>query len=256
MSIRISIITAVYNREETISSAIESVLNQQYKNVEYIVVDGKSTDRTQEIIQRYRSQIAKSICEEDNGIYEALNKGIRESTGDVVGFLHADDLLASKNVLGKVADAFSDPSIEAAYGDLLYVNKNNPERIVRYWKSGSFQVNRFRWGWMPPHPTVYLRRQSYVNLGSYREEFKISADYELLVRMMFKEKLKTAYIDDVLVKMRIGGLSNSSMSNRMIANREDRIAWKVNGLPPPFALQLLKPLRKLRQFWERPEIDR
>ncbi len=249
---RISIITAVYNRASTIASAIESVLNQQDVQIEYIIVDGNSTDGTGDVVLRYKNHISKYVCESDSGIYDALNKGIQLATGDIVGFLHADDLLASPKVISQIAAAFADPNIDAAYGDLTYVSAERTDHIVRYWKSGAFRLKRFRWGWMPPHPTVYLRRQKYIELGGYRDDFQISADYELLVRMMFKHRLTTAYIDDVLVKMRLGGKSNASMSNRLLANREDRLAWTVNGLKPPFGLQLFKPLRKLRQYWTRP----
>ncbi len=252
MSNRISIITAVYNRASTIASAIETVLSQQDVDIEYIIVDGNSTDGTRDVVLQYQDRIAKYICESDSGIYDALNKGIRASTGDIVGFLHADDLLAGPHVIRQVADVFKDSTIEAAYGDLTYVTADRPEHIVRYWKSKAFRLNRFRWGWMPPHPTVYLRREKYLELGGYRDDFQISADYELLVRMMFKHRLKTAYIEDVLVKMRLGGKSNASMGNRLLANREDSLAWTVNGLYPPIGLQLLKPLRKLRQYWTRP----
>lgn len=253
MNPRISIITAVLNRESTIASAIESVLAQEDANIEYIIVDGKSSDRTLDIVGRYDGRIAKVVCEKDAGIYDALNKGIRTATGDIVGFLHADDLLAGPRVIREVAKAFHDPSVDAAYGDLLYVSPDAPDQIVRYWKSGAFRLNRFRWGWMPPHPTVYLRRERYLEFGGYRGDFQISADYELLVRMMFKLQLKTAYVDEVLVKMRLGGMSNASIQNRMLANREDYRAWAVNGLKPPIGLQILKPLRKLKQFWNRPK---
>lgn len=255
MSTRISIITAVYNRASTIQVAIESVLSQRDVNVEYIVIDGNSTDGTQDVIGRYRQHISKYISEPDSGIYDALNKGIQTATGDVVGFIHADDLLASPNVLRRIADAFKNESVDAVYGDLVYVAPDRLDQIVRYWKSGIASDPRFRRGWMPPHPTFYLRRKHYLNLGGYREDFQISADYELLLRMMFKHRLKTAYIDDVLVKMRLGGKSNKSMGNRLLANREDRYAWQVNGLQPPFALQIFKPLRKVYQYWLRPSKD-
>ncbi|MDZ4848399.1 MAG: glycosyltransferase, partial [Pirellulaceae bacterium] len=165
----------------------------------------------------------------------------------------ADDLFAGPDVVSKISKFFLDPSIDAVYGDLVYVDAGRLDRIVRYWKSGKFQSNRFRRGWMPPHPTVYLRRQRYLDFGVYRKDFQISADYELLIRMMFKQCVKTAYLDEVIVKMRLGGKSNASMHNRLLANWEDRRAWEVNDLRPPFALQLLKPLRKLRQFWTRPK---
>jgi glycosyltransferase involved in cell wall biosynthesis len=253
MSPKITIITAVFNRATTVQTSIESVLNQRDANIEHIIIDGNSTDGTQEVVRRFDSNIAKFISEPDSGIYNALNKGIRAATGDVVGFLHADDMLANPNVIRSISDAFQDPEIDAAYGDLVYVDAQHPDQIVRYWKSGKAASSRFRRGWMPPHPTFYLRRAHYVKFGGYREDFHISADYELLLRMLFKHRLKPAYIEDVLVKMRLGGKSNVSMANRLLANREDRHAWEVNDLRPPFGLQLFKPLRKIYQYWLRPK---
>lgn len=252
MGTRISIITAVYNRESTIAAAIDSVLSQRDVDIEYIVVDGNSSDATPDIVRRYGGRIDRYIREEDAGIYDALNKGIAAATGDVVGFLHADDFLADPEVLRRVADEFSDESVDAAYGDLVYVNAEATANVIRYWKSGGFHRERFRWGWMPPHPTVYLRRRCYEQFGLYRSDFKISADYELLIRMLYSHRMTTRYIDRVLVCMRLGGLSNASLRNRMLANHEDKLAWTVNGLKAPFGLQLLKPIRKIRQFWERP----
>ena len=253
MSVRISIITAVYNRVTTIQSSIESVLNQRGASIEYIVIDGNSTDGTQDVICRYQGSLAKYVSEPDTGIYNALNKGIAAATGDVVGFIHADDMLANPYAIRGIATAFQDPSVDAAYGDLVYVDSEHPDRIVRYWKSGKAGTSRFLRGWMPPHPTFYLRRKHYLDLGGYREDFQISADYELVLRMLFKQQLKPAYIEDVLVRMRLGGKSNVSMGNRLLANREDRLAWQVNGLKPPMGLQLFKPLRKLYQYWLRPK---
>jgi glycosyltransferase involved in cell wall biosynthesis len=252
MSVRISVITAVYNRASTLASAIESVLNQSYGNIEYIVVDGNSTDGTDKVVEQYEGKVAKYIREGDFGIYDALNKGIAAASGDVVGVLHADDLLANRDVLSSIAAKFEDDSMEAVYGDLIYVSSENTSNIARYWQSGVYSRNSFRWGWMPPHPTVYLRRKNFIDYGGYRVDFQISSDYELLIRMLYAQRLQTAYIDRVLVKMRLGGKSNSSMWNRLLANHEDRLAWEVNGLKAPVGLRLLKPLRKLCQFWERP----
>ncbi len=253
MTSRISIITAVYNRASTLASSIESVLNQSYEGIEYIVVDGNSTDGSDEVVARYKGKITKYIRESDFGIYDALNKGIAAATGDVVGVLHADDLLANREVISSVAAKFENETIDAVYGDLVYVASEDTSQIARYWQSGNYNRKGFRWGWMPPHPTVYLRRQHFIDYGGYRVDFQISSDYELLIRMLYANRLKTAYIDRVLVKMRLGGKSNSSMRNRLLANHEDRLAWEVNGLKAPLGLRLLKPLRKLRQFWERPQ---
>ncbi len=251
--LRISIVTAVYNRAATIESTIKSVLGQQNVEIEYIVVDGNSSDGTTEIIRSYSSHIATCICEPDTGIYNAINKGILAATGDVVGFLHGDDLLGHSNVVGNVARAFSSPIVDALYGDLVYVDQFNVESVVRYWKSKPFHREKFRWGWMPPHPTFYLRRRHHDEYGLYREDFDISADYELMLRMLYRHKLNAVYSDDLMIRMRVGGKSNVSIRNKLKANREDQLAWSVNGLRIPRGLRIIKPVRKLVQYFVRPK---
>ncbi len=241
---KISVITAVYNRSDTIRVAIESVLAQREVNLEYIVVDGNSTDSTADVVTNYGNRITKSIREADNGIYDALNKGIAAATGDVIGFLHADDWFADEDVLRRVADGLVDPRFDGVYGDLDYVDAESPERVRRKWVSGEYEVTKFRRGWMPPHPTVYLRRSCYDRFGVFNDHMKTAADYELLVRMMVKHQISMRYVPQVMVKMRMGGASNASMN----ANADDRLAWTSNGLPPPWGLRLTKPLRKLPQF--------
>lgn len=245
---KISIITAVYNRKKTIEHAMESVFAQDYHDIEYIVVDGMSNDGTNDVVQRYRDRIAVSIREKDTGIYNALNKGIRAATGEVVGFLHADDFLATSKCITRIASALQKSEADATYGDLQYVDATEPSRVKRLWVAGDYSVKRFRWGWMPPHPTVYLRRSLYERFGGFREDFQIAADYELLVRMMVKHQIRACYVDQVIVKMREGGKSNASLKNRLTANREDLQAWKVNHLRPPTGLRWTKPLRKVTQF--------
>lgn len=245
---KISIITAVYNRRSTIEHAMESVFAQDYDDIEYIVVDGMSNDGTDEVVQRHRDRIAISIREKDTGIYNALNKGIRAATGEVVGFLHADDFLANSQCISRIASALQQREVDGTYGDLQYVDAVAPSRVKRLWVAGDYSVNRFRWGWMPPHPTVYLRRSLYERYGGFREDFQIAADYELLVRMMVKHQIRACYVNQVIVKMREGGKSNASLKNRLTANREDLSAWKVNRLPPPTGLRWMKPLRKVTQF--------
>lgn len=250
--LKISIVTAVFNRSRTVANAIESVLAQDYPHIEYIVVDGMSTDGTDEIVRRYSDRIAVSIREPDSGIYDALNKGVQAATGDVLGFLHADDFLASDGVISEIARCMVDPGLSGTYGDLVYVDAIDTAKTKRYWVSGRYDAARFRWGWMPPHPTVYLRRECYRDFGLFRRDFQIAADYELLVRMMVRHRISMRYIDRVVVKMREGGKSNASMQNRLTANREDRKAWVVNGMQPPVGLRFSKPLRKLVQYVRRP----
>lgn len=249
---KISLVTAVYNRRGTVGAAIDSVRHQTYSDVQYITVDGMSDDGTEHEIQKNASAISLSIREPDTGIYDALNKGLKAATGEVVGFLHADDFLASGDVVQRIADEFQDDDVDAVYGDLVYVSAQHPEKAVRYWKSGEYQKNRFRRGWMPPHPTVYVRREIYEKYGMYRTDIGSQADYECLLRLMFRHSIRVAYIPEVLVRMRQGGASNVSLKNRLLANAGDREAWKVNGLRPPFGLRFTKPLSKIPQYFRKP----
>jgi len=247
--IKLSIITAVFNRGRTIADAIDSVLTQQDCDIEYIVVDGLSNDDTEKVVRGYGDRISKYIRENDSGIYDALNKGVAAATGDVVGFLHADDVLAGPQVGHWISQPFADESVDAVYGDLQYVDANDTDRVIRNWRSGKYVHSKFRYGWMPAHPTFYLRREHYQEFGVYRDDFQIAADYELMLRMLFKNKLKAQAIDEVLVKMRVGGKSNASIANRLVANREDAKAWSLNGLKTPIGLRWMKPLRKLGQYF-------
>tara|TARA_R110002072_G_scaffold262768_1_gene421618 strand:- start:3793 stop:4542 length:750 start_codon:yes stop_codon:yes gene_type:complete len=248
---KISIITAVYNRASTIGGAIDSIMAQLDVDLELIVVDGNSTDDTPQVIAEYGEQVSKSIREPDTGIYNALNKGLRAATGDIVGFLHADDWLADEDVLADVSRLMVDPNVDGVYADLDYVDANDRDRVHRRWVSGAYNVRKFRRGWMPPHPTVYLRRELYERFGLFNEDLRTAADYELLVRMMVRHKAKMAYLPRVAVKMRVGGASNASLANRLNANRDDRQAWLINGLKPPIGLRFTKPIRKLPQFLRR-----
>jgi glycosyltransferase len=199
--------------------------------------------------------ISTSIRESDSGIYDALNKGINASTGDVVGFLHADDLFADDSVVERVQDKFQSGDFDAIYSDLTYVGFDDPNRIIRYWRSGDYSRRRFWFGWMPPHPTVYVRREVYESLGGYRTDHGSAADYECMIRFMVRHKIRVGYIPHVSVKMRIGGESNSSIKNRLNANHADRAAWIENGLKPPFGLRFTKPLSKLPQYLLRPKTE-
>lgn len=247
---KISIVTAVYNRVRTLPDTIESVLSQTYSNIEYIVVDGMSSDGTHEVVSKYADRIDVRVREKDKGIYDALNKGIGLATGDIVGLLHADDFFTDRDVLASIAKAFADDQrLMGTYGDLVYVDSQDVERRIRNWKSGVYNKLNFKTGWMPPHPTVYLRKECYERFGVFRDDFQLAADYELLLRMMVVHQIPVRYIPRTLVSMRVGGKSNASLANRLLANREDRRAWIVNGLRPPFGLRFLKPLRKLAQYF-------
>ena len=186
---KITVVTAVYNAKNTIADTIESVLNQSYSNVEMIVIDGGSTDGTREIIEKYRDSLSLFISEPDNGIYNALNKGLKHASGEIVGFLHADDLYDNKSALSSISKAFSVPAIGAVYGDLVYVSHDEPRKIIRYWKSGAYLPSKLRYGWMPPHPTFYIRKSIYDTVGGFDESFHIAADYDWMLRILCNNKV-------------------------------------------------------------------
>ena len=247
---KISVITAVYNNAETIASALDSALAQEGDNLELIVIDGGSTDGTLEILERYADRLAVLVSEPDKGIYFALNKGIGLASGEVVGFLHSDDLLANENVLNRVGEAFADPKVEAVYGDLLYVSKDDPDRVVRYWRAGNYSKARLSWGWMPPHPTFYVRRSVYERMGNYDTTYRIAADYDCILRFLGKGEVQVSYIPEVMVKMRVGGASNRSLRNILQKSKEDYRALtnnKVGG----FGALAWKNLSKISQFVKR-----
>lgn len=246
--LKISIITVTYNSAQTLEQTIQSVLSQTYQNVEYVVVDGKSTDGTLNVIEKYRHRISQFVSEKDNGLYDALNKGINLCTGDIIGILHADDFYTDKSVLADIAGAFERNYSEAVYADLYYVDRSNTDKLIRKWKSGKYKENSFLYGWMPPHPTFFVKRGVYERYGVFNTNFRTSADYELMLRFIHKNKIKTVYLEKFIVKMRMGGQSNASLNNRVKANHEDRKAWQVNGLKPYFFTLYLKPLRKIKQF--------
>lgn len=244
----VSIITVVLNAKDTIEDTIRSVLSQTYKDIEYIVVDGGSTDGTSDIINRYKDKIPKFISEKDEGIFDAMNKGLKLSRGGLIGFLHSDDIYANSCVIEKVVEEMERNNVDACFGDLVYVDRKNPNRVIRYWKSSSFRLGKFKRGWMPPHPTFFVRKWVYEKYGGFNLDFPIAADYELMLRFLEKYKIKTCYIPQVLVKMRMGGNSNRSVKNIIKANIECYKAWKENDLEiSPFII-FKKPILKLSQF--------
>lgn len=211
-----------------------------------------STDGTKELLETYTKHRVSVLSEPDDGIYDAMNKGIQLATGEIVGLLNADDIYPTCFSLERVARIFENPAIDACYGDLCYVTANDPEKIVRYWKAGSYKPRKFYWGWMPPHPTFFVRKRFYEQLGTFNTEFGSSADYELLLRFMLKNTIRVSYIPHVQVCMRVGGISNRTVKNRLEANRQDRRAWTVNGLRPYPWTTAVKPLRKIFQWFSRP----
>ncbi|MEI6435746.1 MAG: glycosyltransferase family 2 protein [Bacteroidota bacterium] len=244
---KISIITITYNSEKTIRDTIESVLNQSYKNIEYIVVDGKSKDGTCDIIRSYGVRITQFVSEKDNGLYYALNKGIGLATGDVVGFLHSDDIFASTETIKMIAEAFTKFKVDSVYGDLVYVDQNDTNKIIRFWRSRKFSRSRALTGWMPPHPTFYVKREVYVKYGGFNTSFRISADYESILRFLVRFRVTTFYIPLVLIRMRVGGESNKSVKNVIRKSLEDIRAMQINGLIS-FAALFYKNASKFKQF--------
>lgn len=245
---KISVITVVRNRKDTIREAIESVLSQTYNNTEYIVVDGSSNDGTTEIIQEYQERISKFISEPDEGIYDAMNKGIKLATGDIIGILNGDDLYAGSDILETVAREFMTKDIDCLYGDLVYVDEKDTSKVIRYWKSCGFEKGLFERGWHPPHPTFFTRRECYEKYGCFNLDFKIAADYELMLRFLNRYGLKSMYLPRVMVRMRMGGESNKNLINILKANIECYRAWKINNMSVTPLIVLRKPLGKVKQF--------
>lgn len=243
---KISVITAVWNSEKTIKDAIDSVLSQTYKNIEYIIVDGESTDGTVDIVKSYGDRISKFISEKDNGIYYAMNKGIKLVTGDVICFLHSDDIYASSDILQEVANMFESVDTDGIYGDLIYTPKNNTEIVLRYWKGKDFDESLLPKGWMPAHPTLFLRREVYEKFGCFDTSFKIAADYDFILRIL-KGGIKVTYMPKLFYKMRVGGKSNKNIKNIIQKSREDLRALKKNQVGGFLSL-LIKNLSKITQF--------
>lgn len=206
---KISIITVAFNAKETIQDTIESVLSQNYKNIEIIVIDGNSTDGTVEIIKNYGKQITQFVSEPDNGIYDAMNKGITLATGDIIGILNADDFYIDNQVIEKIANVFQQEKVDSVFADLVYIKNNNVAKIIRKYDSSSFHPDKFAYGKMPAHPTFFVRKQIYQKYGLFRTDLKIAADFDILVRFLYVHKISYYYLPQVVIKMRTGGVSTS-----------------------------------------------
>lgn len=244
---KISIITVSFNSEATICATIDSVNSQTYQHIEHIFVDGASSDQTVQLIEVESLRTKKIISEPDEGIYAALNKGIALATGDIVGFLHADDFYAHKDVLDQIAKAFAKNEVSGVYGDLHYVSQSNPSMVIRRWETKPFTTERLKRGWMPPHPTLYIRKSWYDRIGGFDTRYQIAADYDSILRLFSLPDFHSQYIPNVLVKMRLGGASNRSLKNIFLKSREDLDALKRANIGGVFTL-LMKNFRKLSQF--------
>jgi glycosyltransferase involved in cell wall biosynthesis len=245
---KVSIITVTMNSEKYLSDCINSVRRQNYRDIEHIIIDGKSTDGTLNIIHQNLNHISYWISETDRGMYDAINKGLQMATGDVVGILNSDDMFATADAVKSIVDCFETTGTDSVYGDLVYVDACNTQKILRYWKGVSYKRSRFRYGWMPAHPTFYMRRELIDQYGIYENHYYTAADYEFMARYLFLHKVSSRYIDTMLVKMRSGGISNENLKSRLRANRRDFLAMRKNKIPFSFFVSILKPLIKLPQF--------
>lgn len=246
--LKITVITVCYNSAATIADALRSVASQTWPHVEHIVIDGASTDGTQAVIEAHHSRLARVVSEPDAGIYDAMNKGLRLASGDLVGFLNADDVLASVNTLALIARAAQEvPDADAVYGDLQYVSKDRPNRVFRHWRSEPFQHRHLRWGWMPPHPTLYVRREVMTLLGGFDTNYRIAADYEFILRLFKRPGRGYVYLPQVLVRMRTGGASNRSLRALLRKSCEDYRAMRRQNMGGLLTL-LCKNFRKVGQL--------
>lgn len=244
---KVSIITVCYNAENTIERTINSVLSQNYTKIEYIVIDGASSDNTIQIINKYIDKIAIFKSEKDKGIYDAMNKGLDLATGDLIGFLNADDYFAQRTSITRMINHLKKSKAEAIYSDLKYVKG---KQTIRTWVSGKYNRNNFLHGWMPPHPTFYTTKSNYNSFGGFNIDFKIGADYELMLRFLFKHKISCTYFPKTTILMEVGGESNKNINARQKAIKETKKAWMVNRLAMPFYLPYFKPMRKVFQFFK------
>ena len=253
VQVKVSIITVCLNNASTIEQTIESVIRQEYSPIEYVLVDGGSKDGTIDIICKYKDKISRLISEPDNGVYDAMNKGLKVATGEIVAFLNADDFYADESVVSEIVSHLSKNSLDAAYGDLLYVRRTNAERIVRFWKPGAYKRGAALRGWAIPHPTFFCRRGIFEKYGHFNEELKIAADFELILRLIEKHRIRVGYLPKVLVKMRTGGKANS-LKGIMRGNLEIIRSFKLNGLKLSPLFFLTKPVNKAFQLFCRPKL--
>ena len=246
---KVSIITVTYNSANYLEDCINSIIRQDYRNIEYIIVDGGSSDGTLDIIKKFSPHISKWISEEDNGMYDALNKGMELASGDVVGILNSDDVLASADVISQIVKCFEQNNVDSLYGDLVYVDPFDLQKVLRFWKGEMYKRKRFKYGWMPAHPTFYIRRDLIERFGGYESHYFTAADYEFMARYLYNHRISSYYLPKLIVKMRAGGASNQSIYSRLRANRRDYLAMKKNNIPFPLIVSILKPLIKMPQFY-------
>jgi glycosyltransferase involved in cell wall biosynthesis len=249
---KVSIITVCLNSVHTIDDTIKSVLSQSFKDIEHIVVDGGSNDGTLNILSRYKGKISRIISEPDKGIYDAMNKGIKAATGDIIGILNSDDYYSDRFRIEKIVKEMTEKSVDSCHGDVVFVRRDEPDRIVRYWSEGQFSMRKFKMGWMPYHGTFYVKSKVFKQYGLYREDFPLAADYELMLRFLGKHNISTTYIPEVILKVRTGGASKPGICNTVKMTMENFRAWRVNGLKTSPVTFIFKRLRKIPQYIRRP----
>jgi len=250
--VRVTLITATYNSGASIKTCLDSVVSQDYDVFEYLIIDGKSSDETLSIVEDFQQKypFIKLISEKDEGIYDALNKGVLLATGDVIGFVHSDDLLASKTVISEIVATLKNEKLDGVYGDLEYVRKEDTSKVVRFWKSRSFNSKLLSMGWMPAHPTLFLKKEVYEKHGFFNLRYKISADYDFMLRILKDDSLKFGYLPKVITKMRVGGASNGSINNIINKTKEDYRAIRSNQIGGWFSI-LIKNTSKIKQLFIR-----
>jgi glycosyltransferase involved in cell wall biosynthesis len=249
---KVSIITVVYNNKVTIADAIESVLSQDYPEIEHIIIDGLSTDGTQEIIRSYGDRITRFVSEKDKGIYDAMNKGIKLASGNIIGILNSDDFYENNDVISTVVKEFEAKNVDSVFADLVFITREEPQKIVRYYDSSYFNSKRFSYGWMPAHPTFFVKRDIYERYGLFKTDYKIASDYELLARFLAKYKISYSYIPKVIIKMRTGGLSTKNLKSSWILNKEVVRACTENGIKTNIFKIYSKYFTKYLQLLKRP----
>ena len=245
---KVTIITVTLNSEKFLEDCILSVRSQDYKNIEHIIIDGESTDGTLAIIEKHKDHIAKWISEKDYSMYDAINKGMAMATGDLIGTLNSDDIFASTNVISKIVQSYKEQQVDAVYGDLQFVEPQNTAAVTRIWRGKKFKRSRFRYGWMPAHPTFYFKRELLEQYGYYETHYFTACDFEFMLRYLYRCRVSAYYIPQLIVKMRSGGLSNGNLKRRLRVNRRDYLAMKKNKVPFAFFVSFLKPVLKLHQY--------
>lgn len=244
---KISIITVCYNRENTIRDAIESVISQDYDDIEYIIIDGASKDGTMNIVNEYKDKVTSIISEIDRGMYEAINKGIKMATGEYIGLVHSDDRLMSSHTISHIVKKLKETQADLLYADGIYVDRNNTNKIKRIWTGGKYSRNKINWGWLPLHTTVYMRKDKIMKYGLYDERYEISADTKFLIKCLYHNDLKVTYLPETVIVMRMGGLS-TTWAHMSHVWAEDIFLYKQFGFKHPYILKMLKMAWKVPQY--------